>query len=69
MMQNIIAYSVILFLGGLSLYYLYKDDHKKSLIILIVCYWVTNIGVAYHVRSFNEAKQEAEGRVCQILNY
>lgn len=60
MLQNIIAYSVILGVFGLSGYYLYKKETTKAIICLIIGGWVTNVGMAYHVRTMNEAKENME---------
>ena len=78
MLQNIIAYTVILIFYtapgvslGLAYYYFKKGkiDYAvrcvgASIIILMVAGWVATLGQAYHVRSFNEAKKEME--ICRL---
>jgi len=63
MLQNIIVYTSILIFGLTSVYYCYTQNLKKSILYLIVAYWILSIGLAYHVRSFNEAKKELENEL------
>lgn len=73
MIQNIIAYSVILLVFASSGYFLrvawvaYFDeqDHFKafknlvySIIVLIVAGWISTVGQAYHIRTINEAQKD-----------
>lgn len=70
MLQNIIAYTVILiaFVLPMACIWPRRQRISKNLIAAIVCLcvagWIATVGMAYHVRSFNEAKQEMEARIC-----
>lgn len=74
MLQNIIAYTVILIFYsapavplGLAYYYFKKGKMEymfrciaASIIILMAAGWIATLGQAYHTRTMNEAKKEFE---------
>lgn len=73
--QNIIAYTVILFAFASPGLFLLRACKAKApveaiqnlayaIICLMVAGWLATAGMAYHVRSFNEAKRNVEHKVC-----